>query len=281
MAERPRRHLVSYFGNRYLDHFRRDLQEIRDHGFDTVVHCVTEADREWGMTRIAEMFAMTREAGLSCWADPWGVAGVFGGEAHSGYLARGGTVGAEDAGLRALLHNWIDAVATAGTECIFWDEPNLGPGHGPEALVPFIADVSAHARECGLESSVCLTATVPNVRALRQLAALESVDDIGIDPYYDLELDHRDPDPEDYVGRWADTVRDAADEHGKTSHLWVQAFNIAAGDEHRIGRCIAVAQARGVSGIAIWGFRACEALDIRPARAELAWRVVREALAGD
>lgn len=281
MAERPRRYLVSYFGNRYLDHFERDLEEIRDHGFDTVVHCVTEADREWGMKRIAEMFAMTREAGLSCWADPWGVAGVFGGEAHSGYVARGGTVGADDVGLRALVHNWIDDVAAAGAESVFWDEPNLGLGHVPGALVAFIGDVSAHARERGLMNSVCLTSTPPSVRALGKLAALESIDDVGTDPYYKLDLDHRDPDPEDYVGTWADTVREAADEHGKTSHLWVQAFHIADGAEHRIGRCIAVARAHGVDGIGVWGFRACEALDIRPSRAELAWRVVREALAAE
>jgi hypothetical protein len=280
MAERRRRQLVAYFGNRYLGHFERDLEEMRDHGFDTVVHCVTEADREWGMKRIAEMFAMTREAGLSCWADPWGVAGVFGGEAHSGYLARGGTVGAEDVGLRALLHNWIDDIAAAGAEWVFWDEPDLGLGHAGDALVSFIGDVSAYARERGLRNSVCLTSTVPNVRAFRELAALQSVDDVGTDPYYELDLDHRDPDPEDYVGTWADMVRDAAHEHGKTSHIWVQAFHIAAGDEHRIDRCIAVASAHGVSGIGVWGFRACEALDIRPARPELAWGLVREALAG-
>jgi hypothetical protein len=280
MAEPPRRHLVSYFGNRYLDHFERDLDEIRDHGFDTVVHCVTEADREWGLKRIAEMFAMTREAGLSCWADPWGVAGVFGGEAHSGYLARGGTVGAGDATLQALLHNWIEDVAAAGAECVFWDEPNLGLGHGPDTLVAFIAEVSAFARDRGLMNSVCLTSTVPSVRALPRLAALDSIDDVGTDPYYKLDLDHRDPDPEDYVGTWANTVRDAADMHGKTSHLWVQAFHVAEGDEHRIGRCIEVARAHGVSGIGVWGFRACEALDIRPARAELAWRVVRDSLTG-
>src|SRR5438045_767847 len=83
-APQPRmKHLVAYFANRYLHHFARDLEEIRGHGFDGVVHCVTEADREWGMGRVAEMFALTREAGLECWADPWGVAGVFGGEAHS------------------------------------------------------------------------------------------------------------------------------------------------------------------------------------------------------
>jgi hypothetical protein len=280
MDENGPRHLVSYFANRFVDHFERDLAEIRDHGFDGVVHCVTEADHQWGMKRMTEMFAMTRDAGLSCWADPWGVAGVFGGEAHSGYLARGGTVGADDPALRALLHSWIDDVAAAGAEWVLWDEPDLGGGHDAAALVSFLDDVTAHARARGLRSSVCLSSTASNIPAFRSLAALDGVDDVGTDPYYRLELDDRDPDPEDYVGLWAARVCDVAEEQGKTSHLWVQAFHLAEGQEHRIGRCIAVARARGVSRIGVWGFRACEPLDIRPARPDVAWRVVRDAVRG-
>ena len=281
MADPRPRHLISYFGNRYLHHFERDLEEIRDHGFDGIVHCVSEADRDWGMKRIAELFGMTRDAGLSCWADPWGVARVFGGEAHSGYRARGGTAAADDPGLRALLRGWIDDVAAAGAEWAFWDEPNLGTGEAEGTLVPFLQEISEHARERGLRNSVCLTASAPNIAAFAQLAALDSVDDVGTDPYYGLELDDRDPDPEDYVGVWADRVREAADEHGKTSHVWVQAFHIAEAREDRIGRCIEVARARGVARVGVWGFRACEALDIRPARPDVAWRVVRDALRGD
>ena len=279
MADQGPRHLVSYFGNRYLHHFERDFEEMRAHGFDSVAHCVTEADREWGMRRIAEMFAMTREAGLSCWADPWGVARLFGGEAHSGYLARGATVGAHDPALRALLHNWIDDIAAAGAEWAFWDEPDVGVAGGLGALVPFLQDLCERARERGLRNSVCLTSTVPNIPAFPRLAALDSVDDIGTDPYYKLDLDQRDPDPEDYVGVWADRVREVADEHGKTSHVWVQAFHIAEGQEHRIGRCIEVARARGVARLGVWGLRACEALDIPPGRPDVAWRAVCEAIA--
>jgi|tagenome__1003787_1003787.scaffolds.fasta_scaffold20730764_2 hypothetical protein len=274
MAEATR--LVSYFGNRYRHHFERDLEEIRAHGFDAVVHCVSEADYEWGMHRVAELFAMTRQAGLSCWADPWGLAGVFGGEAHSGYLARGGRVSSGDPALRALVRNWTDAVAAAGAEWVFWDEPNLGPD--PDALVPFLADVTGHARERGLRNSVCLTSTPPNLPAFARLTALDSVDDIGTDPYYKRDLDDRDPDPEDYVGAWADRVREAATTYGKTCHVWVQAFHIARGHEHRIRRCLEAAAAHDVSRIGVWGFRACEALDIRPDRPDVAWRAVGEAL---
>jgi hypothetical protein len=275
MAER----LVSYFGNRYLHHFARDLEEIRDHGFDAIVHCVTEADRQWGMKRIAEMFAMTRDAGLSCWADPWGLAGVFGGEAHSSYLARGGRIGAGEPGLRALVRDWTDAVADAGAEWVFWDEPDLGLGRHAAALCSFLAESTAYAADRGLSNSVCLTSTAANLPAFGSISALDCVDDIGTDPYYKLELDERDPDPEEHVGAWADRVREAAEAGGKTSHVWVQAFHVAAGREQRIRRCLDVASGHGVTRIGVWGFRACEALDIRPARHELAWRTVGEALA--
>jgi hypothetical protein len=278
MSEPTPARLVAYFGNRYADHFERDLEEIVGHGFDGVVHCVTEADQQWGMKRIAELFAITRESGLSCWADPWGVAGVFGGEAHSGFLARGGVVGPEEPALRALVHNWIDDMADAGAEWVFWDEPDLGLGHSPATLEAFLADITGYAHSRRLRNSVCLTSTVVNRPAFGTLADLETVDDIGTDPYYKLDLDHHDPDPEDYVGMWAELVRAVAEARGKTSHVWVQAFHLAEGQEHRIAKCIEVARAHRVSRIGVWGVRACEALDIRPARPDVAWSVVRDAL---
>jgi hypothetical protein len=177
--------------------------------------------------------------------------------------------------LRSLLHNWIDAVAAAGSQWVFWDEPDLDRGHARDALVPFLRDVAEYAREREVLNSVCPTSTVPNIPLLRDLAALESVDDIGTDPYYRRDVDQLDPDPEDYVGICADRVREAAEEHGKTSQVWVH----ASGHEDRIRRCTAVARAHGVSRIGVCGFRACEALDIRPAHPEAAWRVVRDALA--
>jgi hypothetical protein len=263
MAEARR--LVSYFGNRYLDHFERDLEEIRAHGFDTVVHCVTEADVEWGMSRVAEMFAMTKDAGLACWADPWGVAGVFGGEAHARSRAPG-----------AAVREWTDAVAAAGAEWLFWDEPDLGLG--PEELVAFLEEAAAHGRTHRLHNSVCLTSRERNVSAIHALAALDSIDDVGTDPYYERALGDLDPAPEDYVGAWADHVTEAAAAQGKTSHVWVQAFDVAGGNEQRIAQCLEVAHRHGADRIGVWGFRACEALDIRPDRPELAWRVVGEAL---
>lgn len=132
------RHLVSYFGNRYLDHFKRDLEEIVDHGFNGVVHCATEADMEWGSDRLGEIFRATIEAGLECWADPWGVGGVFGGEAHSGFLGRNPSALQRSSRGEVLPHaclrnpgfvrfvkDWIDTVASMGAQTVFWDEPHV------------------------------------------------------------------------------------------------------------------------------------------------------------
>jgi hypothetical protein len=73
-------------------------------------------------------------------------------------------------------------------------------------------------------------------------------------------------------------VREAAGAQGKTSHVWVQTFHIAEANEPRIDRCIEVAHRHGATRIGVWGFRACEALDIRPDRPGLAWRIIGEAL---
>ena len=133
------RHLVAYHGNRYVDHFQRDLDEMAGHGFTGVVHCVTEADLEWGMGRVEQLFTLTRGAGMECWADPWGAGGVFGGEAHSGFLARHPDAHQVASDGRSLPHaclrhpeflafmeSWLEAVGSAGAEWVFWDEPHVG-----------------------------------------------------------------------------------------------------------------------------------------------------------
>ncbi len=71
-------------------------------------------------------------AGLGCWADPWGVMGLFGGEAFSAFVPRhadacqvlrtGPRAPAacpSDVEMRAAMRLWIDAAVEVGGETIF------------------------------------------------------------------------------------------------------------------------------------------------------------------
>ena len=78
---------VSYFGSRILRHVRADLKSLRSAGFTYVVHTVSENDLRYYPGTMREIFAATRDLGMEAHADPWGVAGLFGGEAFSAFAA--------------------------------------------------------------------------------------------------------------------------------------------------------------------------------------------------
>lgn len=132
---------VSYFGNRTLRHVQRDLDDIAGSGFDYVVHCFTENDLLYAHETMRQIVKASHETGLSVHLDPWGVAGVFGGEAFSKWvtwevdacqvLADGSRVGVACLNrpeLRAFLHTWIDAAVDCGADVLFFDEPHWYPG---------------------------------------------------------------------------------------------------------------------------------------------------------
>jgi len=132
---------VSYFGNRTLRHVAADLADIANAGFDYVVHCSTESDLLWGQETMREIYRISHELGLEVHVDPWGVAGVFGGEALSKFvtweidrcqvLADGSRMGVaclNQPKLLDWLHEWIDAAVDQGADALFFDEPHWYPG---------------------------------------------------------------------------------------------------------------------------------------------------------
>lgn len=129
---------ISYFANRWFHHFNQDLDDILSHSCTFVVHTFSENDLLFARGTLGKFFRATRDAGLGCWADPWGVMGLFGGEAFSAFVPRnlessqvlnsGQTVpaacpSAEET--RIEMKTWIDAALEAGADTIFWDEPHL------------------------------------------------------------------------------------------------------------------------------------------------------------
>jgi hypothetical protein len=132
---------VAYFSSRTLCHVSDDLQEIVDQGCTYVVHCFTEADLAFYRETMRDVAAATHGAGLEVWFDPWGLVGIFSGEAFTRFpldhpetwqvLSDGRRVGAacpNHPETRAFLRGWIDACAAAGGDVLFWDEPHFYVG---------------------------------------------------------------------------------------------------------------------------------------------------------
>src|SRR5262245_32458549 len=127
---------VSYFTGRDLRHVRADLADIVEHHCTYVVHCLTETDLAYYLRGMSDVAKLTRDAGLDVWFDPWGVTGIFSGEAFSRFLLEhpeSWQVSAEGRGIpaacpndpeaRRFLFSWITRAAELGGSVLFWDEP--------------------------------------------------------------------------------------------------------------------------------------------------------------
>ena len=74
---------VSYFGVRNPQHFQRDLEDIARLGFTSIIFTFSEEDHRFYQGSLTEFVRRTHHQGLKAFVDPWGVCGVFGGEAFS------------------------------------------------------------------------------------------------------------------------------------------------------------------------------------------------------
>jgi hypothetical protein len=129
---------VSYFGNRNPRHFRADLEEMKSHYCNFIVHTFSENDQLFYKYTLAELIKLSKAAGLEVYVDPWGVLRIFGGEATSDFafkhrgvcqiLNTGETApGAcmNHPRVRDFMLRWIDDAVEIGADVLFWDEPHF------------------------------------------------------------------------------------------------------------------------------------------------------------
>ncbi|MCD6268021.1 MAG: hypothetical protein J7J14_06385, partial [Thermotogaceae bacterium] len=129
---------VSYFGNRILKHVEEDMKELKEIGFDVIVHTFSENDHKFYFRTMKDIVKLTKNLGMEVWIDPWGVGGVFGGEAFSNFLIenpsewqitnRGRAVGSacfNSPKFREYMKRWLEAAVETGANAVFWDEPHF------------------------------------------------------------------------------------------------------------------------------------------------------------
>ena len=136
---------ISYYGNRIPKHVEEDLIDIVNHGCNFVVHTFSEEDYQFYQGTMVEIIKISHKLGLEVHVDPWGVGGVFGGEAYS-YLVAGNlnirqilsdgrspaAACLNNENFRAYMSDWIDAAIEIGGDVIFWDEPRFYQVKGNE-----------------------------------------------------------------------------------------------------------------------------------------------------
>lgn len=131
----------SYFDNKVTDYFEKDCASMAAAGLEKLVLCFSENDAKYYQAQFARLLKIAREAGLEIWLDPWGVGGIFGGEAFSNIAAwhpeacQEISDGKTKKRVPLLCVNnpvtfdyvceWVQATREIGAQQIFWDEPHF------------------------------------------------------------------------------------------------------------------------------------------------------------
>jgi len=130
---------VSYFGVRNPQHFQRDLDDMARLGFRAIIFTFSEEDHRFYQGSLRDCIQRTHAQGLQAYVDPWGVCGIFGGEAFSdrGAWDLEGQQRLSDGRplpllcpnsteVRTYLQRWMTTVAEVlQADAIFWDEPHF------------------------------------------------------------------------------------------------------------------------------------------------------------
>jgi hypothetical protein len=129
---------VSYFGVRNSEHVEKDLDQMIEAGCNTVLHTFSGNDFLFYRETMQDIVRLSKERGFEVYIDPWGVGGVFGGEAFTRFalehddarqvLSTGGLAPAacpNNATFKEFMREWIIAAVEIGADVIFFDEPHF------------------------------------------------------------------------------------------------------------------------------------------------------------
>ena len=310
---------VAYHGNRMLSQVRADMLDIIKHNMNLVVHMFTHNDMERHKNVMKDIISATKDLGLECWIDNWGLGGPPGDLSHvlqfypdSHQVNNKGIVDPiricfNSPGYFEFIKSWIDMVAECGGETLFWDEPHLRINEDktefacccprcqklfeekfnmpmPKVYTPeieifrretvtnFFAKVTKYAREAGLRNTVCTH--LESWWFAQSLAALDTVDEIGTDPYWTEKTE----DVYGYVYDKTKEFMDNAKEVNCPTHIWVKGYSFKNGFEDSVYEGTEAIYDAGARTILSWSFRAGEACDYRMQCPDLGWHIIGDAM---
>jgi len=128
----------SYFGVRNPRHVANDLDDMIEHGANSVLFTCSEEDMAFYADTMEKMVRLAKKRNMTVYMNPWKLGGVFGGEAFSGFLMKhpesmqidssGKPVPAaclNNELFRKFMTQWIEVVANCGADIAMWDEPHF------------------------------------------------------------------------------------------------------------------------------------------------------------
>lgn len=221
--------------------------------------------------------------------------------------------------LRQLIRDWLDCAAAAGATVVIWDEPHLAlsvpsapagrwscrcapcqdrfrQSTGIPMPLEWSGEVSVFQHEStmealtwmveqasrrGLESGlVLLPDDTTGADSWRALASLPGVTWFGATPYWFFQQIPA-SEFEGYVRHWLKRQRAATEGLPVRTVGWIQAFGVPAGRERELQRGIEIMEDAGIDMIAVWAYRACEAMSgLLPDDPTEVWETIERAVRG-
>ena len=108
-----------------------------------------------------------------------------------------------------------------------------------------------------------------------RLCGMETVEDIGTDPYWFGRSDCV-GNPYEFVYTNSKVCVDIANKYGKKSNIWVQAYNAPRGREDEIITATEAIYDAGARTILAWGFNASESNNYRSQNPVKSWQMTLE-----
>ena len=296
---------VSYFGNRILKHVKTDMADIKQKGFSSVLHTFSEFDLKFNPLLMKEIISATKGEGLNVVCNPWGVGNVFGGEPFSEFVAANFNDATQvlDDGSRipmacpnspkfiSFMENWINVVAEAGADTLFWDEPHFHT-HGflgsiPErwgcrceycqtdfenmfekpmplleteevkkfkkiSLIKFIDRLSERAASLKMKNILYFTANIPEEKIKTEWSDFFYLKHINT--FATGPYWHWDNKPVAFVRDFSNKFVELTNLFNANSQIWIQGFRINSGREKEVFTALNHAVNSGTGSIFIWGY---------------------------
>lgn len=214
---------------------------------------------------------------------------------------------------RKFTKEWIDVVGFVGGKKIFWDEPHqpekkLENGivvygcacerckklfkekYGYDmpleenndvkefrldTIIDYFKEVSAYSALKGMKNSVCvmLGASGISLETCDKICSIDTLDDIGSDPYWIGNDDN----VYEFVYNGSKRNIELADKFGKDHNLWIQTYNNPMGSEEDIITATEACYDAGARTILAWGYYGSISNDYRAKNALVAKAKTEEA----
>ncbi len=143
-----------------------------------------------------------------------------------------------------------------------------------ETGLEFFTEITFYAKKIGLKNIVCFLPKedeIFGIKNFESVAALQTIDNIGTDPYWIAFNMPMEP----FVYNSTKRIKDISEKYSKDSHMWIQAFKVPKAREEELKKGFKIMQSLGMQHILFWGVYACKHMShIAPEDPDKTWQVV-------